>query len=167
MSVNFAHAYRVLPITRHDLDRVLGIEQAAYAFPWSRGNFIDSLAAGHPSRLLCDPQGTVLGYFVAMQGVDEMHLLNLTVAPAAHGRGHGRSLLAIVVDLCRSRAAQQLWLEVRQSNHRAQSIYAQFGFRVSGVRKGYYPAAQGRREDAVVMNLTIAPLPTHLYDALG
>ena len=85
-----------------------------------------------------------------------VHLLNLTVAPDVQGRGHGRHLLSVLVELCRSEAAHSLWLEVRQSNQRAQSVYDQFGFRACGLRKGYYPAAQGRREDAVVMSLDIA-----------
>jgi [ribosomal protein S18]-alanine N-acetyltransferase len=157
----------LLPMTPNDVEVVLGIETAAYEFPWSRGNFIDSLSADHPSRMLRDPQGHVLGYFVAMQGVDEMHLLNLTVAPAAQGRGHGRHLLRAVVELARRHGARQLWLEVRRHNERAQRIYTQFGFSVSGVRRAYYPAGEGRREDAIVMSLNTAPLaaaPSHALD---
>ncbi|MFZ2652383.1 MAG: ribosomal protein S18-alanine N-acetyltransferase [Burkholderiaceae bacterium] len=151
----------MFPITRQSLDTVLGIELAAYAFPWSRANFIDSLAANHDCGMLCDARGGVLGYFVAMAGVDEMHLLNLTVAPGAQGHGHGRSLLGAVVQLCESRAARVLWLEVRQSNLRALRIYERFGFEARAVRKRYYPAALGGREDAVVMSLNIAAASEH------
>ena len=156
MNPHCAPATRFCAMTRQDIDTVLRIEQAAYQFPWSRGNFIDSLSAGHAAQLMCNAQGQLLGYFVAMLGVEEMHLLNLTVAPDVQGRGHGRHLLGVLVDRCRSEASHSLWLEVRQSNQRAQSIYEQFGFRACGLRKGYYPAAQGRREDAVVMSLQIA-----------
>ena len=107
------------------------------------------------SRLLYDPTGALLGYFVAMVGVDEMHLLNITVAPEAQSRGHARLMIAALIALCRERAAQSLWLEVRQSNERARSIYARLGFVQQGMRKGYYPAPLGRREDAVVMSLRI------------
>ena len=62
------------------LDAVLAIENEAYPVPWTRGNFIDSIAAGYDAWLLVDARQTLLGYFVAMDGVDEMHLLNLTVA---------------------------------------------------------------------------------------
>ena len=137
------------------LDSVLAIESAAYAFPWSRGNFIDSIAADYPARVLLDAHGAMLGYFIAMGGVDEMHLLNITVAPAAQGRGYARHMIAALVRRCREDAAQQLWLEVRESNARARSIYTRLGFVQQGVRKGYYPAPFGRREDAVVMSLKI------------
>ena len=165
MGVSETGAHRLLPMTPNDIDGVLGIEQAAYEFPWSRGNFMDSLSAEHPSQLLRDAQGCVLGYFVAMHGVDEIHLLNLTVAPAAQGRGHGRHLLGAVVELGQRSSARQLWLEVRRHNERAQRIYTRFGFRVSGVRRAYYPADRGRREDAVVMSLSIAPCAATPSDA--
>ena len=137
------------------LDAVMAIETAAYPFPWSRGNFIDSLVAGYPAQVLSNRQGAILGYFVAMEGVDEMHLLNITVAPAAQSRGHARLMIAALLALCRAGAARQLWLEVRESNARARAIYTRLGFEHKGMRKGYYPAAFGRREDAVVMSLPI------------
>ena len=143
------------PMSTAHLDAVLAIEAAAYAFPWNRGNFIDSLAAGHPAWLLTDGGDAVLGYFVAMFGVDELHLLNITVAPAAQRRGHARSLIDALVGLARARRARQLWLEVRETNRGARAMYGRLGFVQVGVRKGYYPAGFGRREDAIVMSLQI------------
>ena len=79
-----------------------------------------------------------------MVGVDEMHLLNITIAPAARRRGHARRLLAELVQVCRERAANRLWLEVRESNGEARGAYRRLGFAEVGRRKGYYPAPQGR-----------------------
>ena len=149
-------ALHMAPMTPQHVDAVLRVEQAAYAFPWSRVNFIDSLAARHACQTLRDARGNVLGYFVVLPGFEEMHLLNLTVAPGEQGRGLGRVLLRAIVQLCESVAARELWLEVRQSNVRARRIYERFGFQPRAVRKGYYPAASGRREDAIVMSLKIS-----------
>jgi [ribosomal protein S18]-alanine N-acetyltransferase len=146
------------------LDAVLAVESRAYAFPWSRGNFVDSLASGYAAQLLYGERGEILGYFIAMAGVDEMHLLNITTAPAHEHHGHARFMLDALVDLCRARRARQLWLEVRVSNERARAIYLRRGFELVGTRKGYYPAPQGRREDALVMSLRITPAGGH--DAL-
>ena len=88
-----------------DLPRVLAIEQAVYGFPWTHGNFVDSLAAGHLCELLADADDTLIGYCVAMPGVDEMHLLNLTVATAWQRRGHALHLL----DALRYAAYSRLW----------------------------------------------------------
>ena len=145
---------RLVPMSLARLDDVLRIEQAAYPFPWTRGNFIDSLAARYVAEMLMN-EGQVVGSFVAMAGIDEMHLLNLTVAPPWQGRGLGLALLEALVDRCRSRGAAQLWLEVRESNVRARAIYARYRFAEVGRRRGYYPAPQGTREDAVVMSLEV------------
>jgi ribosomal-protein-alanine N-acetyltransferase len=149
----------LLPMHSAQLDAVMAIELQAYPFPWTRGNFVDSLAAQYPARVLYDEAGAILGYWVAMAGVDEMHLLNLTVAPDAQGRGHGRFLLQTLVALCREQGAPRLWLEVRDSNARARAMYLRHGFEHVGLRKGYYPAAHGRREDAAVMSLAVALRP--------
>ncbi|WP_082368511.1 ribosomal protein S18-alanine N-acetyltransferase [Piscinibacter sakaiensis] len=137
------------------LDEVLEVERAAYEFPWSRGNFVDSLHAGYAAWLLHDEHPGLAGYAIAMAGVDEVHLLNLTVAPPRQREGHARWMLEALVAWCRLKAAPMLWLEVRTSNARARTLYGRFGFREIGTRRAYYPAAQGRREDAVVMSLAI------------
>jgi ribosomal-protein-alanine N-acetyltransferase len=143
------------PLTIGALDGVLALEAEVYAFPWSRGNFVDSLVAGYAAWTLNHVDGDLIGYCIAMAGVDEMHLLNITIAPAARRRGHARRLLAELVQLCRLRQAGRLWLEVRESNGDAREAYRRLGFAPVGRRKGYYPAPEGRREDAIVMSLDV------------
>ena len=151
---------RCEPLTVADLGAVLAIENAAYEFPWTRGNFIDALAAGNHAQGLRDAAGTLCAYCVAMAGVQEMHLLNLTVAPPYQHRGLARLMLDALVAASGAADARWLWLEVRESNQRAQVVYRRYGFEPIGVRRGYYPAAGGQREDAIVMRLacpTAAP----------
>lgn len=138
-----------------DLDQVLAIERAAYSFPWTRGNFVDSLAVGYLAELLEQDGRGLVGYFVAMPGVGEMHLLNLTVAPAQQRRGHARCLLDVLERRCLDQNLPRLWLEVRASNARARQIYARRGFAEVGLRRAYYPAAKAQREDAIVMSLEL------------
>ncbi|HEY3635986.1 MAG TPA: ribosomal protein S18-alanine N-acetyltransferase [Caldimonas sp.] len=143
-------------MTVASLDGVLELEAAIYPFPWTRGNFVDSLVAGYTAWTLNHVDGDLVGYCVAMTGVGEMHLLNITVAPAARRCGHARRMLADLVRLCRMRQASRLWLEVRESNADAREVYRRLGFAQVGRRKGYYPAPEGQREDAVVMSLDVA-----------
>ena len=96
----------LLSMTVADLDEVAAIEGRAYDFPWTRGNFIDSLAAGYLARVLRASSGEMLGYFIAMKGVDEMHLLNVTVAPAEQGKGHARRMLDELIGHCRDAGAR-------------------------------------------------------------
>ena len=143
----------LMAMTPMALDAVVAIENAAYEFPWTRGNFLDSLHAGYPAWLLRADDGRLLGYYVAMVGSDEMHLLNITVDPACQGQGHALYMLDALRRLTREQGIGTLWLEVRVSNSRARAIYERYGFRQVGLRKGYYPAPQNRREDAIVMSL--------------
>lgn len=152
-----------------DLPAVLGIEQQLYAMPWSQGNFIDSLAAGYVAYVLRAPAAVsnlassstpqLLGYFLAMKGVGEMHLLNISVAPGQQGRGLARLMLDALSQYCREQACEQLWLEVRASNDRARELYRRYGFVEVGLRRAYYPVLQGPREDALLMNLVLRELP--------
>ena len=142
-----------------DLAEVLAIEQAAYPVPWSKGNFIDSLAAGYPALVLRDQKGLMLGYLLALKGPDEMHLLNLALLPEQQGRGLARLMLDELCRLSRQHCCDSLWLEVRQSNARARRFYQRYGFEEVGMRPAYYPVPQGQREDAVLMNLTLAGDP--------
>lgn len=139
-----------------DLTEVMAVERQAYPVPWTHGNFVDSLAAGYPSEVLRGPRAALLGYWVAMPGVDELHLLNITVAPAWQGRGLAVVMLDRIVSACRQRGLTQLWLEVRVSNARARDVYQRYGFSEVGRRRAYYPVPQGPREDAVLMSLMVA-----------
>lgn len=155
--VPIQHAYaeaQFEPLLAPWLDVVLRVEQRAYAHPWNRTNFLDALHSGYQAQVLV-ANHSVLGYFVAMKGVDEVHLLNITVAPEHQGRGWANLLLDALAVWARGQGALWLWLEVRVGNLRALHVYERQGFRRMGVRKAYYPLAHGQREDAVVMSLKL------------
>jgi ribosomal-protein-alanine N-acetyltransferase len=149
-------ARRLRPMEVDALDAVLHIETASYPFPWTRGNFVDSLLANHVAWCLLDERDALLGYAIAMAGVEELHLLNITIAAAHRRRGHARFLMLSLVEHGRRTGARTLWLEVRPSNAAAHSLYADMGFERVGLRRQYYPAEGNRREDAWVMRLDLA-----------
>ena len=138
-------------MTAAKLDAVLQVEQQAYVHPWQRINFIDSLQVGYQAQMLL-AQDTLLGYFVAMKGVDEVHLLNITVAPAYQRQGWARMMLDALAIWAKGQGADWLWLEVRSAHQRAIEVYQAHGFARVGLRKAYYPAVDGQREDALVMS---------------
>jgi ribosomal-protein-alanine N-acetyltransferase len=140
-----------------DLASVMALEVSAYSHPWTRGNFADSLAAGYLSEIRLDGEGRLLGYWVAVPGADEMHLLNLTVAPDVQRQGHGGALLERLLKVAERRGDQMMWLEVRPSNLAARALYRLAGFAEVGLRRGYYPADRGR-EDALVLRLALPRL---------
>jgi ribosomal-protein-alanine N-acetyltransferase len=144
-------AMRFSRMQLNDLADVLTIENDVYPHPWTRGNFLDSMYSGYEMWVLREPPGMLAGYFLLMLAVDEAHLLNISVRRDLHGKGVGRLELDKVIALAREKSMHSVLLEVRPSNTRALAVYERYGFIRIGLRKGYYPAAEGRREDAIVM----------------
>lgn len=149
------------PMTDADLDEVAYVEREAYEFPWSRGNFEDSLRNGYFGVCMRHVTGALIGYCVLMPVVDEMHLLNLCVAPQVQRTGAGLALLREAARIARSKGLSGLLLEVRPSNVRAVKLYERFGFSTIGRRKNYYPARHRGREDALVMRFTFSKEDAH------
>ena len=140
-------------MTEADLDAVVLIEQRVYTHPWTRGNFSDSLRAGY-TCWTCRHGADLAGYAIVTVAAGEAHLLNLSVAPEYQRRGLGSPLLREVLRGAREQMARHVFLEVRPSNAAAQAMYARFGFRQIALRRGYYPAREGR-EDALVLTLAL------------
>ncbi len=147
-------AERFAPMQADDLPDVLAVEQAAYEFPWTHGNFVDSLRAGHSAWTMRDSAGGLIAYAVLMLALDEAHLLNLTVTPACQRFGFGWRMLEAMAENARGYGARTMLLEVRPSNEAAQKMYERYGFVRIGIRRGYYPARDGR-EDAIVMRVAL------------
>lgn len=143
------------PMAETDIAEVLELEVTVYSHPWSRANFTDSLLSGYQAWVLRDLQCNLLGYFLLMPIVDEAHLLNIAIDAQMQGRGLGRFLLNQAVACARGLGMESVLLEVRPSNTRALDIYRRYGFAQIGRRKGYYPAAGGEREDAIVMRCAL------------
>lgn len=143
------------PMQQSDLAEVHALEQSVYPHPWTMANFEDSLNSNYEAWVLRDRDGSLLGYFLLMAVVDEAHLLNVAVSAQKQGQGLGRFLLNQAVACARGLGMESVLLEVRPSNTRALQIYERYGFKQIGRRKGYYPAADGQREDAIVMRFGI------------
>lgn len=136
-----------------DVADVAALERSLYAFPWSQGNFRDSVEAGYDCRVACDG-AEVIGYAILMVALDEAHLLNLAVAAPWQGRGIGRAFLEHMLGIARAAGVQIVYLEVRPSNLSARHLYKLAGFQQIAIRPAYYPALHGR-EDALFLGLTL------------
>jgi ribosomal-protein-alanine N-acetyltransferase len=153
MSAMLNPQYQFRPMTPDDLDAIMDIEPHIYSHPWSRGNFSDSLISGYPSWVLLH-DAKIIGYALMMMVLDEAHLLNLSVAKAYQKQGLGRLLLEHMIMIAKKHHAANMFLEVRPSNISAIALYENIGFNEMAIRRGYYPAHNGR-EDAVLMGLAL------------
>ena len=151
VSVKPNYQLRLMQMT--DLDVVMAIEPTIYTHPWTRGNFSDSINSGYSAWVL-EANQTIIGYALLMMVLDEAHLLNLSVAKDQQKQGLGRYLLEHMLQIAKNHKAANMFLEVRPSNISAIALYENMGFCEMAVRRGYYPALNGR-EDAVLMGLAL------------
>lgn len=136
-----------------DLPAVAQLEKSLYEFPWSLGNFRDSVAAGYDCWTVTHGE-TVIGYAVLMVALDEAHLLNFAVDAAWQNQGIGRAFLGHMVEVAKLAGCQIVYLEVRPSNLPARHLYRKMGFQQIAIRPEYYPAVTGR-EDALFLGLSL------------
>ncbi len=141
------------PMHEFDVEQVIAIEHEIYPFPWTPGNFRDSIRAGNHCWL-AEARGEAVGYGVMLVAAGEAHLLNLGVDRAWQRKGLGRRILQHLLARAREGGAEIMFLEVRPSNLPALALYADMGFTQIAKRRNYYPAHDGR-EDAVIMTLSL------------
>ncbi|EEX16022.1 ribosomal-protein-alanine acetyltransferase [Citreicella sp. SE45] len=115
--------------------------------PWSEADFASTL--DQPATLLCAAEGAfVLGRVV----VDEAEILALATDPGRQRSGAGRAVLARFETQARARGAVSVFLEVAAENTPATGFYTACGYRMTGLRKGYYKRPDGSRDDALLMS---------------
>lgn len=139
---------------KEDIDQVMAIEQTSFSMPWSRNLFLSEFRSPGISSLMVAlsnaPARTIEGYIVFWLVADEMHILNLAVAPPLRRQGIAKELVLAAIKRAHYKGARRAFLEVRASNAAARRLYMDFGFTGTALRRDYYDAPV---EDAVVMTL--------------
>jgi [ribosomal protein S18]-alanine N-acetyltransferase len=139
----------LVPMRRRHLRSVLRIEAQVYPRPWSLALFMSELGLrATRSYTVARVDGMVVGYAGLMLTGEDAHVTTIAVDPAWHRHQIGTRLMLFMAREALRRGSRNLTLEVRVSNHGAQALYMQFGFRPAGIRKNYY---QETNEDALVM----------------
>ncbi len=137
------------PMRKSDIKDIAAIEESAYVFPWEPSTFKDCLCVNY-CCWVGEKLGKIVAYGIVTVGAGESHILNVCVSPAMQGRGYGRRMMEKLMEVAKSHGAEMMILEVRPTNVAAIKLYHDLGFNEIGMRKGYYPAKNGR-EDAIVM----------------
>jgi [ribosomal protein S18]-alanine N-acetyltransferase len=129
---------------------LVAIERRAFADPWTEASFREALAAAWSFGLVAELSDAVVGYLIAREAGGSGEILNLAVDPSSRRSGIARTLLEAGVAALRRRGAEEIFLEVRESNLAAQALYLAAGFRPVGQRARYY---RNPPEDALVLRL--------------
>lgn len=155
-AVPTAPRVRIRPLREPDLPRVLEIERECFSTPWKEVTFRGLMKRSDTDLLVAEMEdGWLAGYTACWTVIDQSELGNVAVSPSARGAGIGGALVDAVIERVKARGAHECYLEVRESNREAQSLYRQRGFIVVGRRPRYYSLPT---EDALVMRLRVGEL---------
>lgn len=143
------------PMTRHDLNAIVAIEQQIYDFPWSKNTFRDCLKISSYSCLVHEQGEDIIAYGILSIAAGESHVMNVCVSSAVQRQGYGLKMMNRLIDIAAERHVETMLLEVRPSNEPALHLYRHMGFNEIGIRKDYYPATNGR-EDALILALDMS-----------
>ncbi|PYP75157.1 MAG: ribosomal-protein-alanine N-acetyltransferase [Gemmatimonadetes bacterium] len=166
MTTVASKALHIRRAVRADLAEMLRIERASFVDPWTEESFVTALALERMHVLVAVPEDErqrgegrdgasgLLGYVVALVVGLEAEIADLAVAPEARRRGIGRALLERALAVLWETGVRTLFLEVRESNHAARTLYQSSGFRSVGRRPGYYRSPP---EDALVLRRDLGP----------
>ena len=146
--VSAAEPTVIRPLRREDVAGVAAIEREVFSDPWPESFFHGELAQPGVYATIAERGGRLAGYLVAWLSGAAGHVGNLAVAPGERRRGVARSLLEDLLDRTGPLGIKSLALEVRVSNFAAQALYRAYGFRLAGIRRGYY---RDTGEDALIM----------------
>lgn len=148
---------RVRAMLQSDIDTVYAVELAAHRAPWSSDILSDCVLVGYDCRILEIDNGKgfeIASYIISRYNDTSCHVLNLCVAPALQGKGHGPCLLQHVIDSPARSVVDTIILEVRPSNQHALHVYQKMGFEQVATKRDYYRDDNGV-EDAVVLQKKI------------
>ena len=135
--------------TLEDLDGIIRVELESFTLPWSRDAFYNEFVNNHFAHyFVLIHEGNIIGYCGVWIIVDEAHITNIAISPEYRGLKLGENLMKKIIEYAKLHKVQSMTLEVRVSNHVAQSLYRKLGFQNGGIRKGYYT---DNYEDALVM----------------
>ncbi len=143
----------IRPAIHEDIQAVFELNLASFAEAWSHQALMDALEHDYDLDVWHTTHGKLAAYYLGQDMLDEVHIMQLAVAPAFRRQGLGVQLTRYILNKKRREGMHYVLLEVRASNMAAQHLYIGLGFRISGIRKDYYtPRSAGfPREDALVM----------------
>ena len=139
---------KVYTASEKDLPVLASIERAIFSDAWSDASLASHLSSPFSVSLLLSVDGLPIASLTGSLLPPEGEIYRVAVLPDYRRQGFGARLLSEFLSLAGERGAEELFMEVRESNLPAQALYASFGFAEYARRRGYY---SDPREDAILM----------------
>jgi len=140
---------QIRPMTRNDCEQVAAIEAASFSMPWSLRAFTDTVGKENFRYFVAEDAGEILGYCGFLFVLDEAEIPNVCVKASARQHGVGKQMMKVLLEEAKNLGISMLFLEVRESNTAARTLYRSLGFEEDGIRKNFYEQPV---ENAVLMS---------------
>ena len=144
---------RIRPARPADLAGLLAVERACFSDPWSPAAIAEAIQSETSVAMVAESAGRILGFALARTSGPEAEILDLAVSPEFRRQGLARRLLRAVRDTARDAGVEEIFLEVRESNRAAISLYQGEGYRPVGMRHRYY---RNPPENALVLRVALS-----------
>jgi len=140
--------------TSEDVRRIHDIELLSYTLPWSEASILAWIEGTDRVYFLARDKITsaVLGYIAVFFVAGEGEIASVAVHPNERRKGVAREIFSVIKKYCIRERIRTLFLEVRENNIAAISLYKSLGFMDVGRRKGYY---EDTKEDAILMRFSV------------
>ena len=138
---------KIRPVTANDIPQVFIIERESYPEPWPEKAFWDELENEICRFFVAEQDGLIIGFYDLWIYANVGHLLNIAIRLNYRNKGVATMLLGHIISESRDSNVEMIYLEVRESNEAAISLYRKTGFIKVGIKPGYY----GDGENAVLM----------------
>lgn len=135
-----------------DAQAMRELESVCFPDPWSLRQCRGALSQSNFMAFGIWRIGGLAAYCSFFHYSEEAEIINLAVHPLARRRGLGRRVLLLLLQEWRKMGMRKVALEVRENNQAAISLYEGAGFRMTGLRKKYYPDTG---ENALIYSLEI------------
>ncbi|MCI5569107.1 MAG: ribosomal protein S18-alanine N-acetyltransferase [Lachnospiraceae bacterium] len=121
-----------------DIEAVVKIEKENFSVPWDENGFLSFMLREGTMFLTALNDNEVVGYCGLISAADEADITNVSVSQSMRKKGIGGMLLSELIKEAGESGIKKIFLEVRESNIPAISLYNGFGFKQVGMRKDYY-----------------------------
>lgn len=145
-------SYLIRAAKEDEIKQVWDIEKEAYPDPWPLEAFYDELENDIAFLYIAETDGAIIGFYDMWVWLTVGHLLNIAVRKDRRRTGLGTALLGDAMARAVQNGATSLYLEVRENNHAAISLYKKAGFERRGFKRDYY----GDGENAIIMAVRLA-----------
>lgn len=150
----------ITPLSMEDAPSAYAIMEMVQPGTWSQSTFLNALTPPNLAWKLCIEKGCIglcIVQALMTPKFKEWTLEEMAVHPEYQSQGYGHSMLEYMLNQAQTYEVDEIFLEVRESNERALSLYTGHGFKQIDRRKGYYPSlpinglVTSGREDALIM----------------